>query len=217
MDGNSVKALAENSEVISSLINIIPALIYAVATCFAAVVGIWGVRSWRREFRGKRQIELAENVLALFYQAKDAINAIRNIFGYMGEGSTRQPEENETKEQKEARDKAYVADERFKKHQEVFNKLSTMRYRFMAEIGKKQAEPFDEIRKIINEILIAARMLAELWAPRSRRHYDEEKQAQTKKYEAIFWWQGSKDDISKRVDEVVADMDKTCKKIIMQK
>ncbi|GAF86424.1 unnamed protein product, partial [marine sediment metagenome] len=73
MDSNSVKPLAENSEIISGLINIIPAIIYAGATIFAGFVAIYGINSWIRQFRGKRQIELAEDALELFYNTKDAI------------------------------------------------------------------------------------------------------------------------------------------------
>ena len=46
------------------------------------LVGIWvaiyGIDSWRREHTGKRQIELAEDALALFYEAADAIQNIRH-------------------------------------------------------------------------------------------------------------------------------------------
>jgi hypothetical protein len=37
------------------------------------LIGIWvaiySIDSWRREFQGKRQIELAEETLAMFYEA----------------------------------------------------------------------------------------------------------------------------------------------------
>jgi len=221
MDSNSVQVLTKSPDLVSGLMDVISAVIYAVATCFAGCAAIWGVRSWRRQFRGKRQIELAENTLELFYNARDAITAIRSILAYPGEGSTRQPEENETKEQKEARDKAYVAEERFKKHQEVFNKLHSMRYRFMAQIGKEQAEPFDEIHKIINEILVAARMLAYLWAPHRWQYSDEKKRekplSQIEKYEAIFWWAGPEDDIGKQVEDVVKKIETICEPIIAGK
>lgn len=219
MDGNSVKALAENFEVISSLINIIPALIYAVATCFAAVVGIWGVRSWRREFRGKRQIELAEDTLALFYEAEKAIIAIRSPLGYGYEGETRKQGKNETPEQKAARDRAFVIFERYKEREQVFNKLLSTRYRFMAQIGKTEAEPFEEIRSIINKIFTAARWLADLWS-KDISHYTPERQEKhfetVRKHEAIFWEDAPVDEIGNRIEKAVSDMEQTCNNIIVK-
>ncbi len=48
-------------------------VITAVSVAIAALAFVVGVNAWRREFVGKRRIELAENVLALFYEAQDAI------------------------------------------------------------------------------------------------------------------------------------------------
>lgn len=223
MDSNSVSILmAMNLEVVTILTRVLPSVIYGIATTFASIVAIYTIRSWRREFKGKRQIELAEDVLALFYQARDVIIAIRSPLGYGGEGSTREPAENETKEQKKARDNAYVVVERYNKRQEVFNKLLSMRYRFMAQVGKDKAEPFVEIRKVVNKIFVSARMLAELWAPRRWQHYDEKRQeelfAQREKYEAIFWeGDPEKDEITKRVDKAVSEIEQICKNIIMGK
>ena len=42
-------------------------VITAVSVAIAALAFVVGVNAWRREFVGKRRIELAENVLALFY------------------------------------------------------------------------------------------------------------------------------------------------------
>ncbi len=79
-----------------------------ISVIFASLLAIYGIDSWRREFQGKRQIELAEETLALFYEAREAIMSIRSIGGYEGEGKSRQRKEGETPEQKAARDKAFV-------------------------------------------------------------------------------------------------------------
>jgi hypothetical protein len=78
-----------------------------VASCTA----IYGIGSWRREYVGKKRAELAEEALCHFYEARDAIQHIRNPFSRGGEGSTRKADENETPEQKEAFDRAYVLPE----------------------------------------------------------------------------------------------------------
>ena len=219
MDSNSIKVLAENPEVVSSLIDIVPAVIYALATSFAAGVGIWGVRSWRIEFRGKRQIELAEDTLALFYEAEKAIIAIRSSLGYGGEGTTRKQGENETPEQKAARDNAFVVFERYKEREQVFNKLLSMRYRFMAQIGKTEAEPFEEMRSILNKIFQAARWLADLWSKDTSSYNPEKLENHFKsvrKFEAIFWEDAPDDKIGNRTEKAVSDMEQTCKNVIVK-
>ena len=76
-------------------------VIQAVSLIVAAWTAIYGIRAWRSEFVGKKRIELAEEVLVRFYEARDVIRIIRNPFGYVGEGSTRQGAEGEAPEEKQ--------------------------------------------------------------------------------------------------------------------
>ena len=103
----------------------------SISIILAAWAVIIGISAWRREFIGKRRIELAEDTLTLFYQTIDVIDAIRNPFAYADEGTTRKQSEKETPEEKEIYDKAFVVIERFNKNIELFNKLHALRYRFM--------------------------------------------------------------------------------------
>ena len=185
------------------------------------LLGIWvaisGVNAWRREHSGKRRVELAEDTLALFYQAADAIRALRHPFSFPQETEEVEKAVVESEKEYQARKNASVVFHRYKQHQELFNKLHAMRYRFMAQIGKDEAKPFDDIRKIVNEIIAAARMLARLWA---RSHFASDQQwrvhqQRVDKQEAIFW-QGLKDEdqINPRLDQTVQDMEQICKAVI---
>ena len=188
------------------------------------LIGIWvaiyGIDSWRREHKGKRQMELAEETLSLFYEARDVIAYIRNIFSYSSETESIEQDENESKERFEARKQASVVFKRYNEKQELFNKIHAMRYRFMAQIGKEKAEPFEELRKIVNEIFISARMLSQLW---NRRHFrtpeQEDKHYKSiEKYEAIFY-EGieEEDPIIPRLNKLVSEIETTCKAIISGK
>lgn len=192
-------------------------ILSALSIIVASLVAIYSINAWRREFQGKRKIELAEEVLALFYEARDAIGAIRNPFGFQGEGSTRKPEDNETPEQKNARDRAYSVYERFQKHKEIFSKLHSMRYQLMARFGKESGKPFDDIRKIVIEITVSADMLAELWCERS---YSEEKErlvaSEIKEHTSIIWHSGTKDAIVPRVEQIITDIENICRPIILE-
>lgn len=218
MDPNSVSLIAESTDwgFVSTVVQIIISLITCIAMILASIVAIRGINAWSREFRGKRQIELAEEVLSLFYQARDVIESIRSPIGYLGEASTRKQVENETPEEKDALDRAYVVRERYEERREMFSKLQSLRYRFMAQIqiGKEEAKPFSEIRKVLNQILRASRRMALLCVPRHRPGREKKNvEKQIQKYEAIL----EGDEIKKRVEKAVSQIEETCRNIITRK
>ena len=188
------------------------------------LIGIWiiiyGIDAWRREHVGKRQLELAEDTLAMFYEAADAIRHMRHPASFGHEIEDVKRGERETDAQFQARQNAYVVFHRYNQYQELFNKIHASRYRFMAQIGKGEAEPFNELRKIINEITRAARMLATLWARDSFRTDEqwEKHRERINKHEAVFWGGIEEDDpINPKIDKVVYDIEKTCYSIISGK
>ena len=199
------------------MVQIITSIINCVAALVVASVAVYGICAWRREFTGKRRIELAEDVLVLFYEAKDALAAIRSPLGWSDEGSTRKHAENETPEEKHARDMAYVVFERYEERQEVFNKLFALRYRFMALFGKRKVAPFDEIRKVRTKIFGAARRLARLWSERSLADETTDSDRlweKIRKYEAIFWEGDPDDEITALIEKAVEEIEHTCEEVI---
>ena len=157
----------------------------------------------------------------LFYEGRDAIRHLRNPFSFSGEGKTRKVSDDETPEQKEAYDKAYVLIERYNTHIELFNKLHSMRYRFMAQFGIESGKPFEDFRKIWNQVLVSAQALARSWAQlRSYRTEEQDKQHFDfiKEQEAIFLeGLADKDPISPKVDECIKEVEKICRPIIVGK
>jgi len=189
----------------------------------SVLIGIWvaiyGIDSWRREHVGKRQMELAEEALALFYEAEDAINHIRHPMSFSTETEHIERGEQETESQFQARKNASVVFHRYNEHQELFNKIHAMRYRFMAQIGKAEAEPFDELRKILNEIILSARMLARLW---SRDHFRTDEQwerhhEEIARHEAVFWGGASEDAVVIKVKSAISKIERSCRDIISEK
>ena len=188
------------------------------------LIGIWiaiyGIDSWRREHTGKRQLELAEDTLALFYEARDAIRHMRSIFSYESESESVERGKAESTKSWNARKNASVMFKRYNQHQELFNKIHAMRYRFMAQIGKKEAEPFETLRKIINEMISSAEILARLWAQDNFRDDNalEKHRESVEKYEAIFW-EGLEetDTITPRLDALIEEMERSCNRVISGK
>ena len=194
-----------------------------ISVILGALALILGIRAWKREYIGKRKIELAEDTLMLFYQARDAIREIRNPFGRMGEGSSRQKSENETESETELLNRAYVVFERYQKQEETFNKLQSTRYRFMARFGRENEAPFIELNKILNDIFLAAQMLGTHYWQRQgrvRMEGDEFKKhlEEMHKYEAIFWFQGEeRDEIGPIVENVIKQIENITKATLTEK
>jgi hypothetical protein len=191
-----------------------------ISVIIACLAIILGVDAWKREYVGKRKIELAEDVLTLFYQARDAVGRIRSPFRRHGEGETRKTGEYENPNEKELLDRAYVVVERFEKEREIFNKLDVLRYRFMARFGVNAKKPFDDLRSIITDIFLSANMLGtHYWQRQGRAQMSEaEFQKHLKElneHEAIFW-EGrlESDPIKKRLDGTIEGIEKICRPII---
>ena len=169
------------------------------------IIGCKGLNTWKKEHLGKKKQELAEEVLVLFYQARDAIRSIRNPFGRVGEGVSRQKKDNETEKQTRVFNQAYIVFERYDKYKEIFYKIHALRYRAKLQLRIDLDETFDKLNKIINSLLSASRSLASLWCGnRCKDRIDE--------YEKIIWDEGKEDSINKEIDKIIEEIENICNK-----
>ncbi|MGF1718407.1 hypothetical protein L4D08_26545 [Photobacterium chitinilyticum] len=185
----------------------------AIAIIAASWAIISGVGAWKREFIGKRKIELAEDVLASFFEVKDAIASIRNPFSYQGEGKTRKRGEGESPDESELLDRGFIVFERYEAYKEVFVRFNTLKYKFMASFGPESEDVFSETNKIMNRIFFSARQLATNYWQRQgkvpmedeefKKHLDD-----MHKFEGIFWDRmDEKDVIRQELQELQAKLD----------
>jgi len=126
---------------------IIPA-IGPLATIVAACTAIWGIRAWRREYTGKRRIDLAEDVLALVYEIQDVLASVRSPLGHSEEGQTCPEMPDAIDKEKAMLNTAYIPIERCNSRKELFARLRSLRYRFMALDDKDTGQPFEELNSI---------------------------------------------------------------------
>lgn len=194
-------------------------IIESFSVTFGVMVAIYGLSAWRGEHIGKRLIELAEDVLALFYQASDAIDEMRNPVAFDGEGGSRKPAPNERPEHTRSLDAAYVLIERYRRHSELFAKLYATRYRFMAQVGVEKAAPFDKLNKIVNELIISAHQMARMTTAQNDQNRtieaNNEYQSTYIKIHNIYYSTGGKEDlIAQRVKSIIAEIESTCRSII---
>ena len=131
----------------------------AVSVVIAALSFVYGVSAWRREFVGKRRIELAEEVLALAYEIEEIIGSIRNRLVYV-------PQSNDSGEKDQARSLADSIMERICSSQERFATFQSYKYRFNAMFGDDIDLSFCEIMHVRNIIATSVEMLAkDYWPP----------------------------------------------------
>jgi len=186
----------------------------------AAVMGAYSIDAWRREHTGKRQIDLAEETLALFYEAREAISYIRSPMSYGHERQELERQKGESDRQYEARRNASVVFYRYDQRQDVFNRLYAIRYRFMAQFGREQSKPFDDLWRVRGRVLVAARSLARSWGQEHVRteQQEQEYEKRVQRHEAVFW-EGHEDpdEVAAEVEAAVDAIDSTCRAIIQGK
>ena len=168
-----------------------------VSACWAIISG---VGAWKREFIGKRKIELAEQVLAQFFEVRDAIAYIRNPFSSSDEGKTRNRSDSETEEESKILDRGYIAVERYASRANCFAQFNTMKYRFMASFGKDTEKLFADTNRALNSIFVSARELANHYWQRQGRAEMSGENYQTHldemhRHEKIFWDMNDDEDV----------------------
>ena len=194
--------------------------IFTLAQAGAVISACWaiisGIGAWKREFIGKRQIELAEQVLAKFFEIKDAIAMIRSPFSRSDEGSSRKRSEHESRETSELLDRGYIVFERYSTKESAFADFNTLKYRFMASFGAESEQIFTDTTTILNTIFVSAQMLGtHYWQRQGRVPMDPEEckehLQEMQRHQQIFWDHGTDDDeirkklaaVQKRLDAIV--------------
>lgn len=181
------------------------------AALLASIAVLYGVNAWRRDFVGKRQIELAEEVLSLFYRAKDAIAHMRSPAAYSFEIEHIIASEGESAEKTQARRSVAPLYKRYDEYSELFSEIQAARYRFIARFGDDNGKPFDDLQAVLREIFVAAKMLVTIAGSQTGPEYVNKRIS----YEQKIWWDGNEDVIASRVENIAKDIDDICREKIV--
>jgi hypothetical protein len=119
-----------------------------IAACWAIIAGI---NAWKREYIGKRQIDLAEQTLAKFFEVKDAIRFIRNPLVRIDEVKVRAKSPDEPDESFML-SRSYLALERYATKEAVFIDFRILQYKFLASFGYQHQGIFEQMSWIIDAI-----------------------------------------------------------------
>jgi len=172
---------------------------------FAALVAGWaairGVDAWRSELVGRRKAELAEDVLAQFYRARDVL-----IWARIPDRPLEPVPQADDRDQ---RHQSHVSPiERLTQESALFSELQASRYRFMAYFGEESAHPFEEMRAIHGEVITSAEAL--IRDPDERASDTERDRWE----DAIGWVDEGDDRLARRLTETIAAVEHVCRPLI---
>jgi hypothetical protein len=187
-------------------------LLEAVAVALAGWAAWRGLTTWRHEMVTRRKAELAEETLAIFYQARDLLAWVRTPGSLGGESETRLTEDNEDDDTRRKRNAYFWPIERLNKEAEFWGRLEASRYRFRAIFGNEAAKPFERLRSIRIGIQQSARSLIRIsgqWQPGSEPPGHQE---QVDRWEAeIGWGSEHEDKVAKEIDAAISAIERTCR------
>ncbi|MDE2112143.1 MAG: hypothetical protein KGJ79_13450 [Alphaproteobacteria bacterium] len=162
-------------------------------------------------------MELAEQVLASFYEVRDVFVWVRSPAAFGGEGETRHAE-GEDEQVRRSRNTYFVPIERMQKHAELFARLQSQRYTFMALFGAEAIAPFNSLREAQVRISVSAQTLIGMVGRRSARERNE---ALWDRCEADIWEgmneaNGQVDHINSTLANAIELVERICRPVLLQ-
>ena len=191
------------------LVRTLATTVTAAAAVAGLVIAAHGLNKWQAETAGKLRIELAEGVLADFYEARDIIQAARSpltVRSPLNLGSER-PVADIYDNSIEA---ASRVSKRLEDKSDFFSKLYSRRYRFVAHFGKEATKPYEELRHVHDEIIAASRLLASI----AQGPWTGDPKVPVQWMAMIRSDPNKEDQIAKRLDAAIAQIEQTCGPII---
>jgi hypothetical protein len=162
------------------------------------------VNAWRVEALGRRKAELAEEVLAQFYRARDALIWARlPAESAKAEASDQAPLEATSR----GANAMGAPIERLNQASQVFADLQASRYRFMAYFGEEAARPFEDLRKLHNDVIEASSRLirGQGKAPSTGDAADRD---------TIGWGAHESDQFADRLERALRAIERICRPLI---
>ena len=168
-----------------------------------------------RAFLMTRRLELAQDALALFHEARDILEAIRSPFGFESEAARREPIPDEPEELKDILDGAFVLVRRYESRAETLSKSRSLRYRFLAQFGPESAKPFDLLDEAIRHVRHATSRLTGVWlqAFRHAKHQGDSQKMREWIDDADRRLHGDddgNDPVLKKAEDAVSELERLC-------
>jgi hypothetical protein len=160
----------------------------------------------------RRRVELAEEVLADFYKAREIIAEARAQFVYSNDGTTRPKFPDETADEAKDLNDYYAPIQRLEKESEFFALMSARRYRFIALFGMDAATAYDEVTSVRAEIIRAVQKLILT----HRKERSAKLLSKMEAWEDTIGWGSGADPIKDRLDQAIERIQEKCRPVIQE-
>lgn len=161
------------------------AILQIVGSIVTVCLAIVGLHAWHRQLIAKRRFEVAEEALAAFYSAENALKYIRSPFARSSEGKTRPRQSNETPEQLEHRDSLFVPIERVNNASDAFVKVEKAAVLVEIHFGSGATVYLRTLLAARSQVVHAAGMLSR--QRESRAAMSDSLIKRMTKWEAVIW------------------------------
>lgn len=193
-------------------------ILASMATMVGVAIAAYSLDRWQKEVIGKRKAELATQALITFDEVRDVFRAVRSP-NFLGERqlSSRPRNEVETKAQQETRDCFYMAIERLNNEKDVFTRLQSLQYTFPAQFGEATRKPFQTIRGVRDDILLAAEVLIDI-TPEDPKDYDGHanfrRNAESPR-NTLGWGTAKRpDEIDRKISDAFSEIEALCRPVL---
>jgi hypothetical protein len=156
----------------------------------------------------KRRQDLAEELLAGFYQARDVIRAVRSPMSFEGEGAGRPRRDHESEAQTRSRDNYFAPLARLKNHSEFISGLMSKHYRAQALFGTEIGAAFKALHEVVVAVQVSAGMLIDMAGdgldPETRRTFERD----------IWWTNLANDHLDQKIVCAINSVEGVCRPIL---
>ncbi|HEX4080715.1 MAG TPA: hypothetical protein VHX61_17780 [Rhizomicrobium sp.] len=186
-------------------------IVEAVFVTAAAIVTLVTVNAWRRQNIGKRKVELAEDVLMGFYEARDVFAFVRRRLGAPDDGPTQEFDLAPAEVFEARRSQYYGQHDYLRRRAELFGSLEGLRYVFQVYFGDGANGAFEAIADIRSTLDAAGRELFVQPEP----VVGEAEKVRERLLDDLGWGHSARpDDMDRAIMAAVATIEDLCKPVL---
>ena len=182
-----------------------------LATGSGIYVAINGLNAWKREMTGKRDIELCQKVIELFYEADHKIETLRFPGVYPAEGDSRPKIGPEPEDDTRRRNILYAPLERINNQMDFWSEFFSYKFRMRALFGESAVEAFALVDEALRSFRAATltRYQALVNDPEALK-----RDAREAFENAIWSGPGKHDELDEKVKRGITLMEEVCVPIV---
>ena len=178
---------------------IINNIIVALSAVTVSIIGLLGLRQWRKVLKGKTQFDLARRLALLAFEFKDQFHATRNVGTFRGEYTNRKRDEKESKEEKSNLDEWYARRKRMESLHDIVKKLHEASWEASILFDKKAPQLIQPLEASYKDLLVSFQTYFNFQIKPDR--FNQDADWFKKHHYKVYGWPG--DEIGKHVDSAV--------------